>query len=724
MSKKIVLVLAIALLVGGVYGAISVIKAEPVKDYDKVSPTVRIESYRLSRGGSLFKATQASATLISPDGLLLTNSHVVLDDDKEPYDAFAICLTFDKNQEPVCEYTASLKAYDRGLDLALLKLNAEDNRGGVLPAVNYLPYDFSETLVIGNGIDIFGYPDNGGKTLTQTRGQLAGYELKNEVNYLKTDADISSGNSGGTALNEKGQFVGVPTFVVSSVENLGYVLDIKQAVDFINSNLANQSNVNNEALVKLKTKLNIFNNAKDSKSYYHPGYPSFQMALSAGWEWDEIENNYISLISKSNKGNKNIEINIYNEPYAINDDYLAEVMRVINLYTEYLTDYKEEKVNFAGVPATLITFNSGEDKNFQYLIAYGNSLITVKYSIALDSYVEDKEDFESVLKSFAFIGKPNDNLEVMDTLTNLNPAFSISSVNGWSLQKSQQQFNEELIATLGNPALLKGEINIYYRHLDESLRDLSNEEIFQKMLLLFQQSSSKKLINKDSGMVLDGLKGWSLTYTEPGQENQTVDKISEVYLRDGDYYYEIAYSSISDKYTLYLDDFKSILRTFKNHNQPKDQIGKNQYQLGVFDYAYIDISFHRFEQAITKLADKGIVYGYTDNSFRPEKLIMTAELRQFVKNALKDTKRPNTNELFLNSLPEGEVTLAQAAEVFGRVFNLDIWQNSRFDAPLWKPYMDKAWQMSIVPSGLIDPQAKLTRAEFVYMLNELLSNFE
>ncbi len=73
----------------------------------------------------------------------------------------------------------------------------------------------SDALELGDTLSIFGYPGIGGETVTFTAGSVAGFTaqqgLRDRRAWIKTDATIAGGNSGGTAVNEDGELVGVPT---------------------------------------------------------------------------------------------------------------------------------------------------------------------------------------------------------------------------------------------------------------------------------------------------------------------------------------------------------------------------------------------------------------------------------------------------------------------------------------------------------------------------------
>lgn len=78
----------------------------------------------------------------------------------------------------------------------------------------------------GDTVTILGFPKINGATVTLTRGTVAGFhedELGNERGWIKTDAEIGPGNSGGMAIDEAGELIGVPTFVSAEARTLGRI---------------------------------------------------------------------------------------------------------------------------------------------------------------------------------------------------------------------------------------------------------------------------------------------------------------------------------------------------------------------------------------------------------------------------------------------------------------------------------------------------------------------
>ena len=172
-----------------------------------------------------------SGTILSPDGWILTNAHVIGEREQEQ---IVVSLSIDATLPPEECFRARLVRLDRVRDLALLRIES-GLYGQPLPADYRLPtleLGDAQRLAIGDPIWLVGYPATGGTgsrvTISATRGVLSGFERADFGTLLKTDAEITQGNSGGAALDERGLLIGVPT---STVENgsgqIGYVHPIE-----------------------------------------------------------------------------------------------------------------------------------------------------------------------------------------------------------------------------------------------------------------------------------------------------------------------------------------------------------------------------------------------------------------------------------------------------------------------------------------------------------------
>ena len=158
-----------------------------------------------------------SGSIISPDGFILTNAHVVLPDRYFPIDALKIALTLEDDQPPVISYYAEVLQADEPLDIAVLRITTDLDGNPVDYAsldLPYVPLGDADDLHLGDSIRILGYPGIGGETITLTTGEVSGFtseEERGDRAFIKTSATIAGGNSGGLAANPEGYLIGIPT---------------------------------------------------------------------------------------------------------------------------------------------------------------------------------------------------------------------------------------------------------------------------------------------------------------------------------------------------------------------------------------------------------------------------------------------------------------------------------------------------------------------------------
>ena len=155
-----------------------------------------------------------SGTIIDEKGTILTNAHVVANDSFCSYSSILIAVTDDSGVPPEPAYEADLLAVDEDLDLAVVR--AARDLDGTPTSATFEPTILgdSDAVQIGDNLRILGYPSIGGDTITFTNGSVSGFTAQAGVgdrSWIKTDATIAGGNSGGTAVNDKGELIGVPT---------------------------------------------------------------------------------------------------------------------------------------------------------------------------------------------------------------------------------------------------------------------------------------------------------------------------------------------------------------------------------------------------------------------------------------------------------------------------------------------------------------------------------
>ena len=149
-----------------------------------------------------------SGVIISPDGSILTNNHVV-DGAQE------VTVTMADKQE----YKARVIGRDAKTDLAVLKIAAP----GALPVA---PMGSSTDLKVGEWVVAIGNPFGLGHTVTagivSAKGRVIGAGPYDD--FIQTDAPINPGNSGGPLFNMHGEMVGINTAIIASGQGIGFAI--------------------------------------------------------------------------------------------------------------------------------------------------------------------------------------------------------------------------------------------------------------------------------------------------------------------------------------------------------------------------------------------------------------------------------------------------------------------------------------------------------------------
>ncbi len=152
-----------------------------------------------------FRTAQGSGFIISADGYILTNNHMV-----EKAESVKIELTDKRN------FTAKVIGTDPDSDVAVVKIDAKD-----LP---YLKLANSDTLEVGEWVLAIGNPLGLSHTVTAGIVSATGRNdlgLTPIENFIQTDAAINFGNSGGPLINLDGEVVGINTAIVGAGGNIG-----------------------------------------------------------------------------------------------------------------------------------------------------------------------------------------------------------------------------------------------------------------------------------------------------------------------------------------------------------------------------------------------------------------------------------------------------------------------------------------------------------------------
>ncbi|MEP7290788.1 MAG: trypsin-like peptidase domain-containing protein [Chloroflexota bacterium] len=158
-----------------------------------------------------------SGTIVSRDGLILSNAHNTVPNRNCPGETLIVALSVRLNEPPVPIYRAEIAQADAGLDLALLRIT-QQNDGRVLdPAALALPFvelGDSAGLGLDETITIVGYPDVSDSAVSVERGTVSGFTAEpsgGAKSWIKTSASIPGTMTGGGVYNQQGLLIGVPT---------------------------------------------------------------------------------------------------------------------------------------------------------------------------------------------------------------------------------------------------------------------------------------------------------------------------------------------------------------------------------------------------------------------------------------------------------------------------------------------------------------------------------
>jgi S1-C subfamily serine protease len=153
---------------------------------------------------------RGSAVVVRRDGVIATNYHVIArDKSAELYDEIYLSLPVDGVVTPAPSRLQRLQTLliNKELDLALLKITGD--QPATLPTIEIGDSRGVREL---DDLVIIGYPEKGGFSVTVSPGTVEGKDILE--NWIKTDARLIHGNSGGAAVNGEGKLIGIPTKVV------------------------------------------------------------------------------------------------------------------------------------------------------------------------------------------------------------------------------------------------------------------------------------------------------------------------------------------------------------------------------------------------------------------------------------------------------------------------------------------------------------------------------
>lgn len=223
-----------------------------------------------------------SGVIISADGFIVTNNHVICSSDGLTVaDTITVKLTNDE------EYNATVVGTDATTDIALLKIGAEN--------LTYAEFGDSDTLVVGEEVIAIGNP-LGELSGTSTNGIISALAREISVegvdmNLIQTNAAINPGNSGGGLFNMAGQLIGIVNAKSSGtgIEGLGFAIPANDVINEIAVLKENAGKVSTNTMIGV----GLYDVDTSAKASYY-GYRSlgvYVVSLEEGYNDDVLEIN-------------------------------------------------------------------------------------------------------------------------------------------------------------------------------------------------------------------------------------------------------------------------------------------------------------------------------------------------------------------------------------------------------------------------------------------------
>lgn len=197
-----------------------------------------------------------SGVIISEDGYIITNTHVITDESTGAVaDNITVRLT------DGAEYTAQAIGYDSDEDIAVIKIDAD----GLTPAI----CGDSEKLAVGEELVVVGNPlgelggtvTNGIVSATEREMQVSGVKMS----LIQTNAAVNPGNSGGGMFNMRGELVGIVNAKSSGtgIEGLGFAIPINRALE-VSEQLLEYGYVRGKTMIGV-----TFRDVSNSNSFFY-----------------------------------------------------------------------------------------------------------------------------------------------------------------------------------------------------------------------------------------------------------------------------------------------------------------------------------------------------------------------------------------------------------------------------------------------------------------------
>ncbi len=317
--------------------------------------------------------------------LIITNSHVV--------SGFKEVVVSAKKIKRV----HALVVYDDPyFDLAFIRLKSLKIPKTILNLSTATVSDGDTTIAIGHPY---------GLNYSATEGIVSrASRLQDDLEYIQIDAAINPGNSGGPLLNEKGEVIGVNTFIIQNANNLGFALPYFYVQEALNSylatkkiniikcssckNLIQEESIKNDYCSLCGVKMQT---AKLRRKGYKPtGSTKLLEDILTSLDVDVQLSRRSQSSWRIDKGTARIEINYYENGIIIGD---AKLCGIPSENIEVLYDYllaQNEKLSY-------LQFSINENSVYLSYLIIDSSLTLIEGKVAIKRLIEDSNKYDDIL---------------------------------------------------------------------------------------------------------------------------------------------------------------------------------------------------------------------------------------------------------------------------------------------------------------------------------------
>ncbi|MDT8391978.1 MAG: trypsin-like peptidase domain-containing protein [Lentisphaeria bacterium] len=609
-------------------------------DYSAMSPTVRIRAYQRTPGGHPAMTGMGSGTLISADGLVLTNHHVIYDSlRKKPLPLFDVGITFDKKKRPVAQYLARLVAADKEKDVAILKLLPQTVFGEPLPPLKHLTWDREFTLHPGDRMRVAGYAASGGETLTLTQGQVSGFEKFREMTVFKTDTDIDNGSSGGTVLDKDGQFIGVPVYLRSYRENVGYILDLRALRPWIRTAVTEAPGGKDGAEDRLAFRLRQFVEAEDTGVVTTGMYPEARLTFEKPWELLHYDVDTFALLQREISTPVGVRVSVIHCLYPLNDAFKEQTLKEVRQFEKKANHFNEEDVDIAGKPGKLFKVSVDAQRHIQYYVWLDDCYLFINARLDIREESVAARQWAAVRDLVNGLSFPEPGAYPQPYLEG-KVDFPLTGVSveippDWRGLAATNGDDRTGIVTLGIETRRDASINIFRGFVPEHQRDKTVDDQIRD--ILDNTSRDVKIIRRNDAAVVDGLPAFYLLFEEDEKDKEFQSLLLQVLM--GDHVLNIIARDLAENAEALMRDVAAMLPTVRLENGPDRDRGV--CEIGHLSSLFSDVRHHVYEEEIVLLAARDVLPGFPDGTFRPEAPVTRERALKIIINARKASDHAN-----------------------------------------------------------------------------------